>query len=97
MPASTAGSNGSPAPRRYSDRATGGKDETRPALIHAAEECRGWVEEKLRLPLSFGLGSTVTGLHEIGASYRSASEALGHRLVMGIMVSWLAMSCPRRI
>lgn len=21
------------------------KDETRPALIHAAEECRGWVEE----------------------------------------------------
>ncbi|MGC6586372.1 helix-turn-helix domain-containing protein [Paenibacillus sp. Dod16] len=59
------------------------KDETRPALIHAAEECRGWVEEKLRLPMSFGLGSTVTGLHEIGASYRSASEALGHRLVMG--------------
>ncbi len=33
--------------------------------------------------MSFGLGSTVTGLHEVGASNRSASEALGHRLVMG--------------
>ncbi|GIO92531.1 helix-turn-helix domain-containing protein [Paenibacillus lactis] len=55
----------------------------REGLIHAAEECRGWVEDKLRMSVSFGLGGKVAGLHEIGASYRSASEALGHRLAMG--------------
>ncbi|NMO96691.1 helix-turn-helix domain-containing protein [Paenibacillus lemnae] len=59
------------------------EDESRPALIQAAEECQRWVEEKLRMSLCFGMGSTVSGIHEIGASYRSASEALEHRLAMG--------------
>ncbi|MHA2854320.1 helix-turn-helix domain-containing protein [Paenibacillus lautus] len=73
----------------------GMNEETRSSLIRAAEECRGWVEENLRLSVRFGLGSTVAGLHEIGASHQSASEALGHRLAMGDHAVLVGDELPR--
>ncbi|MBB6734882.1 helix-turn-helix domain-containing protein [Cohnella zeiphila] len=53
------------------------------ALRDVAASCRKWVEEKLHLSVGFGIGSAVGRLEDVEASFRSASEALQHRLSLG--------------
>lgn len=52
-------------------------------LREIADECRSWVEEKLRLSVSFGIGQPVRGLDDIQQSLAAASEALQHKLSFG--------------
>lgn len=52
-------------------------------LIGVVEQCRSWVSEKLRLSLSFGIGRAVGRLEQVERSFRSAAEALQHKLSLG--------------
>lgn len=48
-----------------------------------ADQCRVWVEDKLRIPLRFGIGVAVRRLEEVEHSFRAATEALRHKLSHG--------------
>ncbi|WP_217593952.1 helix-turn-helix transcriptional regulator [Cohnella sp. GbtcB17] len=48
-----------------------------------ADQCRVWVEDKLRIPLRFGIGVAARRLEEVEHSFRAATEALRHKLSHG--------------
>lgn len=48
-----------------------------------ADQCRDWVEDKLRISLSFGIGLAVERLVDVEHSFRTATEALRHKLSLG--------------
>ncbi|WP_019914253.1 helix-turn-helix domain-containing protein [Paenibacillus sp. HW567] len=47
-----------------------------------AEECRTWVEQNLRISLSFGIGPVATGPGAIRDSYAAAENVMHHKLLM---------------
>ncbi|MDI4643738.1 helix-turn-helix domain-containing protein [Cohnella hashimotonis] len=48
-----------------------------------ADQCRDWVEDKLRISLSFGIGLAVGRIADVEHSFRAATEALRHKLSLG--------------
>ncbi|QYR20326.1 AraC family transcriptional regulator [Paenibacillus sp. sptzw28] len=48
-----------------------------------ADQSRLWVEENLRIRLSFGIGSAADDYHGVQNSYNTAAAALQHKLSLG--------------
>ncbi|MNC02646.1 HTH-type transcriptional regulator YesS [compost metagenome] len=61
--------------------ATGSDEEMTGRLRVFAEDCRSWVEQNLRLSLSFGIGPAVTGPGTIRESYAAAEYVMQHKLL----------------
>lgn len=47
-----------------------------------AEDCRSWVEQNLRISLSFGIGSATEGITAIHHSYTAAEAVVQRKLLM---------------
>ncbi|MEK5057319.1 AraC family transcriptional regulator [Paenibacillus sp. FSL H7-0326] len=50
-------------------------------IRYVAEECRSWVEQNLRISLSFGIGPAADGMAKIRDSYIAADSAMQHKLL----------------
>ncbi|MBW4085090.1 helix-turn-helix domain-containing protein [Paenibacillus sp. S150] len=60
-----------------------GSDEEMTAKIRSfAEDCRSWVEQNLRISLSFGIGPAAAGPGTIRESYAAAEYVMQHKLLM---------------
>lgn len=47
-----------------------------------AEECKSWVEQNLRISLSFGIGPVAEGIHAIHQSFTAAEAVMQRKLLM---------------
>ncbi|ALS26331.1 AraC family transcriptional regulator [Paenibacillus sp. 32O-W] len=52
-------------------------------LRRTASVARAWMEERLRIPLSFGIGSVVDGWRGLHEAYCAALTAMDHQLSIG--------------
>ncbi|MBT2291345.1 AraC family transcriptional regulator [Paenibacillus albidus] len=62
--------------------ATGSNEELTEKIRIFAEGCHSWVEQNLRISLSFGIGPAVTGPGAIRDSYVAAGNVMQHKLLM---------------
>lgn len=62
--------------------ATGSDEEMTDRIRLFAEGCRSWVEQNLRISLSFGIGPAVAGAAMIRDSYAAAENVMQHKLLM---------------
>ncbi|GGG02227.1 hypothetical protein GCM10010912_53800 [Paenibacillus albidus] len=62
--------------------ATGSDEELTEKIRIFAEGCHSWVEQNLRISLSFGIGPAVTGPGAIRDSYVAAGNVMQHKLLM---------------
>ncbi|MNO41655.1 HTH-type transcriptional regulator YesS [compost metagenome] len=62
--------------------ATGSDEEMTEKIRIFAGECRSWVEQNLRISLSFGIGPAVSGPGTIRDSYAAAENVMQHKLLM---------------
>lgn len=62
--------------------ATGSDEEMTERIRLFAEDCRSWVEQNLRISLSFGIGPAAAGPGSIRDSYTAAENVLQHKLLM---------------
>ncbi|MEN1989545.1 helix-turn-helix domain-containing protein [Paenibacillus hubeiensis] len=78
---------------------TGNEAETTEQIKAVAEECRDWVEQNLRIPLSFGIGPIAEGAEHIRHSYAAAEAVLHRKLLMNGDVALAAESgeTPQRL
>lgn len=58
-------------------------EEMKERMRLLADHCRDWVRQNLRLSLSFGVGSLVSGYEDIYKSYEEAASVMQHKLLMG--------------
>ncbi|MEK4998819.1 helix-turn-helix domain-containing protein [Paenibacillus sp. FSL H7-0918] len=61
---------------------TGSDEEMAEKIRVFAEDCRTWVEQNLRLSLSFAIGPLAAGPGEIRDSYAAAENVMQHKLLM---------------
>jgi AraC-like DNA-binding protein len=61
---------------------TGSDDEMKEKIRMFAGDCRSWVEQNLRISLSFGVGPAAAGPGAIRDSYAAAQNVLQHKLLM---------------
>lgn len=61
--------------------ATGSDEEMTERIRVFAEDCRSWVEQNLRISLSFGIGPAVAGPGTIRESYTAAEYVMQHKLL----------------
>ncbi|MDF2921342.1 MAG: transcriptional regulator, AraC family [Paenibacillaceae bacterium] len=52
-------------------------------LSAQSDQVRQWMQDNLKLTVTFGLGSTVTEVKEISLSYESAARALDYKSALG--------------
>lgn len=62
--------------------ATGSDEEMTGKIRIFAEDCRSWVEQNLRISLSFGIGPAAVGPGTIRDSYAAAEYVMQHKLLM---------------
>lgn len=62
--------------------ATGSDQEMEAKIRVFAEDCRSWVEQNLRISLSFGIGSAAAGPVMIRESYTAAEYVMQHKLLI---------------
>lgn len=62
--------------------ATGSDEKMTENIRIFAEECRTWVDQNLRISLSFGIGPVATGPGAIRDSYTAAENVMQHKLLM---------------
>ncbi len=62
--------------------ATGSDEEMTGKIRLFAEDCRSWVEQNLRISLSFGIGPAAAGPATIRESYAAAEQVMQHKLLM---------------
>jgi AraC-like DNA-binding protein len=62
--------------------ATGSDEEMTRKIRLFAEDCRSWVEQNLRISLSFGIGPAAAGPGTIRESYAAAEYVMQHKLLM---------------
>ncbi|MCL6602192.1 MAG: AraC family transcriptional regulator [Paenibacillus sp.] len=62
---------------------TGSDEEMTEKIRIFAEDCRSWVEQNLRISLSFGIGPPTVGPGTIRNSYAAAENVMQHKLLMG--------------
>ncbi|MEK5024833.1 helix-turn-helix domain-containing protein [Paenibacillus sp. FSL M7-1046] len=62
--------------------ATGSDEEMTGKIRIFAEDCRSWVEQNLRILLSFGIGPAAAGPGSIRESYAAAEYVMQHKLLM---------------
>ncbi|WP_379145838.1 helix-turn-helix domain-containing protein [Paenibacillus sp. sgz500992] len=62
--------------------ATGSDEEMTGKIRIFAENCRSWVEQNLRISLSFGIGPAAAGPGSIRESYAAAEYVMQHKLLM---------------
>ncbi|MFB5675111.1 helix-turn-helix domain-containing protein [Paenibacillus terreus] len=61
---------------------TGNDEEMTEKIRIFAEKCRSWVEQNLRISLSFGIGPVVASPDAIRDSYAAAHNVMQHKLLM---------------
>ncbi|GAK39246.1 helix-turn-helix domain-containing protein [Paenibacillus urinalis] len=61
--------------------ATEVNEDVQETIRQVAEECRSWVEQNLRISLSFGIGQAANGMSKIRDSYIAAESAMQHKLL----------------
>ncbi|ASA24822.1 helix-turn-helix domain-containing protein [Paenibacillus donghaensis] len=61
---------------------TGSDEEMSEKIRIFAEDCRFWVEQNLRISLSFGIGLAAVGPGAIRDSYAAAENVMQHKLLM---------------
>ncbi|AIQ44672.1 hypothetical protein R70723_01175 [Paenibacillus sp. FSL R7-0273] len=61
--------------------ANGSDEEMTERIRVFAGDCRSWVEQNLRISLSFGIGPAVTGPGAIRESYAAAEYVMQHKLL----------------
>lgn len=52
-------------------------------MLELADEVRQWLQDNLKLTVTFGLGSTVTDVNKVSQSYESAARALDYKSALG--------------
>ncbi|NQX45559.1 helix-turn-helix domain-containing protein [Paenibacillus tritici] len=62
--------------------ATGSDEEMAARIRIFTEDCRSWVEQNLRISLSFGIGSAAAGPAKIRESYAAAEYVMQHKLLI---------------
>lgn len=68
--------------------ATGSDKEMEDQIRSFAEDCRSWVEQNLRISLSFGIGSAAAGPGKIRESYAAAEYVMQHKLLIHQDIDW---------
>ncbi|MFB5761209.1 helix-turn-helix domain-containing protein [Paenibacillus medicaginis] len=61
---------------------TGSDEKMTEEIRLFTEQCRSWVEQNLRISLSFGIGPPVSGPGAIRDSYAAAENVMQHKLLM---------------
>ncbi|NOU79107.1 helix-turn-helix domain-containing protein [Paenibacillus sp. LMG 31459] len=62
--------------------ATGSDGEMAAKIRIFAEDCRSWVEQNLRISLSFGIGSAAAGPGAVRESFAAAEYVMQHKLLI---------------